>query len=160
DRIDYELEDEFTRGLQMTVEISGERVLDLAHGENGTGGELAPETMFRVYCTAKPFLAVAIARLVESGAIDLDAPLDARWGYASVAGGVTARHLLTHTAGVHRYYGLDSELLTPEAQRAKVEGLVRPPGWRLGAQAGYSEAGAWYLLGWLVEEVTGDDLRE
>ncbi len=159
ERLDYELEDEFTRGVQITVEVAGERVLDVARGDNGTGGELVPETMFRIYCTGKPFLALAIARLEEAGVIELDAPLDARWHFASVAGGVTARQLLTHTAGVHRYSGLDSELLTPEAQRAKVEGLVRPAGWRLGADAGYSEAAAWYLLGWLVEELTGEDLR-
>jgi CubicO group peptidase (beta-lactamase class C family) len=159
ERLEYELEDEFTPGVQMTVEVSGQRVLDIACGDNGTGGELTPETMFRVYCTAKPFLALAIARLTESGVIKLDAHLDERWNFASVAGGVTARQLLTHTAGVHRYSGLDSELLTPEAQRARVEGLVRPPGWRLGADSGYSEAAAWYLLGWLVEELTGEDLR-
>jgi CubicO group peptidase (beta-lactamase class C family) len=160
ERIDYELDDEFTRGVQLTIEHSGERVLDIARGDNGAGGELLPTTVFRVYCTAKPILAVAIARLVESGAVDLDAPLDARWpSYASVSGGVTARQLLTHTAGVHNCHGLEIELLTPEGRRAKVEGLTKPVAWRLGTDAGYSEAAAWHLLGWLVEDVTGEDLR-
>lgn len=160
ERLDYELEDEFTRGVQLAVEQSGVRVLDIARGENGTGGELAPETIFRVYCTAKPVLAIAIAQLVESGALDLDAPLDERWPRVpAVSGGVTARHLLSHTAGVHHCSGLESELLNPQARQAKVEGLVRPAGWRLGVDAGYSEAAAWYLLGWLLEDVTGDDLR-
>jgi CubicO group peptidase (beta-lactamase class C family) len=160
ERIDYELQDEFTRGVQLSVEQSGARVLDIARGDDGTGGELVASTIFRVYCTAKPFLAVAIARLVETGAIDLDAPLDARWPtYASVSGGVTARHLLTHTAGVHQCYGLEIELLTPDGRREKVEGLSKPLAWRLGMDAGYSEAAAWHLLGWLVEDVTGEDLR-
>jgi len=153
-RLDYELhEDEFTRGVQMSVEVAGERVLDLALGDDGTGAQLLPSTVFRVYCTLKPILALAIARLVEDGAIDLDAPLKA------VEGGVTVRHILTHTAGLHRCKGLAIELLTPEGRRATIEALTRPAGWRVGSDAGYSEAAAWYLLGWLVEEVTGKELR-
>jgi CubicO group peptidase (beta-lactamase class C family) len=135
-------------------------VFDIALGDDGTGAELLPSTVFRVYCTIKPVLALAVARLVEAGALDLDAPLDARWPHArAVAGGVTARQLLTHTAGVHRCKGLELELLTPEGRRSRIEGLTQPAGWRLGVDAGYSEAAAWHLLGWLVEDITGDDLR-
>ncbi len=161
ERIEYELhEDEFTRGVQMVVEMSGVRVLDISRGDDGTGAELVPSTVFRVYCTLKPVLAVAIARLVEIGAVDIDAPLDARWPHArAVAGGVTPRHLLTHTAGVHRCSGVEIEMLTPARRRAVIENLERPAAWRVGADAGYSESAAWHLLGWLVEEVSGDDLR-
>jgi CubicO group peptidase (beta-lactamase class C family) len=160
ERLAYELSDnEFTRGVQINVEQHGVEVLDIALGDDGTGAALVSSTVFRVYCTAKPILAIAIARLVELGALDLDAPLGSRWpAVPAVAGGVTARHLLTHTAGLHRCTGLEIELLTPKGRQAKVEGLVRPPGWRLGANAGYSEAAAWHLLGRLVEEITGDDL--
>jgi CubicO group peptidase (beta-lactamase class C family) len=160
-RVEYELyEDEFTRGIQMVVEVSGRRVLARAEGDDGTGRPLSTTTVLRVYCTLKPILAVAIARLVDMGAIDLDAPLERRWGdVRAVAGGVTPRHLLTHTAGVHTCSGLEIEMLTPVRRRRRIDGIVRPAGWRLGADAGYSEAAAWHLLGWLVEEVTGDDLR-
>jgi CubicO group peptidase (beta-lactamase class C family) len=161
ERVAYELyEDEFTRGVQLVVEVAGSRVLDIAEGDDGTGAPLSPATVLRVYCTIKPILAVAIARLVEMGVIDLDAPLEQRWrDVRAVAGGVTARHLLTHTAGVHACSGLEIELLTPTARRRRIEAIKPPAGWRVGSQAGYSEAAAWHLLGWLVEEVTGDDLR-
>jgi CubicO group peptidase (beta-lactamase class C family) len=160
ERLAYELRDnEFTRGVQMTVEQSGAEVLNVALGDDGTGGALLRSTVFRVYCTAKPILAIAIARLVELRMLDIDAPLDTRWPQMpAVAGGVTARHLLTHTAGLHLCTGLEIELLTPEGRRSKVERLRRPPGWRLGVDAGYSEAAAWLLLGRLVEEIAGDDL--
>jgi CubicO group peptidase (beta-lactamase class C family) len=160
-RLERELhDDEFTRGYQMTVERSGVRELEIAQGEDGTGGTLLPSTVFRVYCTLKPILAVAIARLVEMGDIDLDAPLDARWPHVgAVAGGVTPRHLLTHTAGVHECSGLEIEMLTASRRRSVIESLARPPGWRLGRDAAYSESAAWHLLGYLVEEVTGEDLR-
>jgi CubicO group peptidase (beta-lactamase class C family) len=160
-RLERELrDDEFTRGFQVAVERSGVRVLDIAQGEDGVGGPLAPSTVFRVYCTLKPILAVAIARLVEMGDIDLDAPLDARWPHVrAVAGGVTPRHLLTHTAGVHGCGGIEIELLAASRRRSLIEGLQRPPGWRLGRDAGYSESAAWHLLGYLVEEVTGENLR-
>lgn len=161
ERLEYELyEDEFTRGIQMVVEISGRRVLELAEGDDGTGRPLSTSTVLRVYCTTKPILAVAIARLVEMGVIDLDEPLERRWGdVRAVAGGATPRHLLTHTAGVHACSGVEIEMLTPARRRRRIDGIVRPAGWRLGTDAGYSEAAAWHLLGWLVTEVTGDDLR-
>ena len=40
-RLDYELyEDEFTRGVQMVVEVSGRRALTIAEGDDGTGRPL------------------------------------------------------------------------------------------------------------------------
>lgn len=68
----------FTPGAQMVVELDGEPVLDIALGESGTGEPMSPEHVFRVYCTIKPITAVAVARLVDSGAVDLDEPLAPR----------------------------------------------------------------------------------
>jgi CubicO group peptidase (beta-lactamase class C family) len=117
ERLEMELDQGmFTRGAQVTVHVDSERVLDLALGDAGLGAPMTPEHILRVYCTIKPFLAVAVARLVERGAVTLDEPLDARLpGIASLVDGVTLRHVLTHTAGLHTLRGLEMELVQPRA---------------------------------------------
>ncbi len=162
ERLEMELEQGmFTRGAQVCVHVDGERVLDLALGDAGTGAPMTPEHILRVYCTIKPFLAVAVARLVEQGAVDLDEPLEAHLpNVASLADGVTLRHVLTHTAGLHTLRGLEMELVHPDRRRAVVERTRRPVAWRVGLDAAYSEYGAWNVVGFLVEEVTGEPLRQ
>ena len=57
ERLEYELEDGgFTRGAKVVVEVAGERLLDIAVGDNGLGAPLTPEHILRVYCTIKPLL--------------------------------------------------------------------------------------------------------
>ena len=68
ERLEYELDDGgFTRGAQVVVEVGGERLLDVAVGDNGLGATLTPEHILRVYCTIKPLLAIIVAQLVEDG---------------------------------------------------------------------------------------------
>ena len=120
---------------------------------------MTPRTVFRVYCTIKPVLAVAVAKAVDGGLVDLDEPLDQRFPeIRGVAGGVTPAHVLTHTAGLHRPMGLEMELVAPAKRRSVVEGSSRPPTWRIGADAAYSEYVGWHVLGWLLEDVTGEPL--
>ena len=162
ERLEMELEQGlFTRGAQVTVHVDGERVLDIALGDAGTGTPMTPEHILRVYCTIKPFLAVAVAQLVEQGIVMLDEPLETRLpNIASLADGVTLRHILTHTAGLHTLRGLEMELVHPQRRRAIVERARRPVAWRVGLDAAYSEYGAWNVVGFLVEELTGEPLRE
>ena len=151
----------FTPGAQLVVEVQGERVLDLALGDDGIGRPMSPEHVLRVYCTIKPVTALAIARLVDADAISLDEPLVTRLpDLRSLAGGVSLRHLLSHTAGLHRPAAVQMELLTPEGRRDAIARAQRPSDWRLGVDAAYSEAAAWHVLGWLLEAVTGEPLRE
>src|SRR4051795_12786914 len=152
-RLEYELDvDGFTRGAQLAVERGGRRLLDVAMGEAGTGAPMERDTVFRVYCTIKPFTAIVVAGLVAEGRLDLDARLEP-WlpDIGPLSNGVTLRHLLTHTAGVHRLRGVDLEFVPFARRRAAVASYRRPPGWRVGIDAGYSETMAWHLLGWLAE---------
>jgi CubicO group peptidase (beta-lactamase class C family) len=162
ERLDYECDDERTmRGVQLVAEVGGERVLDVARGDNGLGTPVEPEHIFRVYCTIKPFLAVLIARLVEAGACTLDEPLATHLpDLRCVENGVTVRHVMTHTAGLHQLMGVTTEFIPPAKRRAVVSGIAKPIGWRLGKSAGYSEYAGWQILGWLVEAITERPLRE
>lgn len=65
-----------------------------------------PATAYSVASVSKPVTATAVMRLVERGAIALDAPANRYLGPARLRGwdsdadGVTVRHLLSHTAGL------------------------------------------------------------
>jgi CubicO group peptidase (beta-lactamase class C family) len=150
----------FTLGAQMAVDVEGQRVLDIALGENGTGRAMTADQVFRVYCTIKPVTSIAVARLVEDGSLDLDEPLVARLPDLRVLdGGVTLRHVLTHTAGLERPMAVEMELLPVAKRRATVARTIRQAGWRVGRSAAYSEYAGWQVLGWLLEAVTGTALR-
>ncbi len=154
----------FTKGAQAAVTLGGETVLHLTLGDDGVGRPMEATTPLRVYCAIKPVTALAVGRLVDDDLVDLDEPLRAHLsGFDCLGEATAARHVLTHTAGVHEPPGLAVEA-TPPAQRAGfLEGVSVPPGWRIGQQAAYSEYLGWYLLGRLIEHVTatpvGDHLR-
>ncbi|MCU1427777.1 MAG: pbpE 2 [Actinomycetia bacterium] len=161
-RAELEVDDGiFTKGAQIVVEVGGERVLDLAMGDSGLGVPMTSEQVLRVYCTIKPITVIAIAQLVERGLLDLDDPLEARLPRCrALAGGVTLRHVLTHTAGLHRPMGIEMEMTVPAVRRQIVEQTPRPTAWRVGVDAAYSEFSGWQMLGWLIEDVTGEPTRE
>src|SRR5687768_12400291 len=62
------------------------------------------DTLFQIGSTTKTVTGTVAMQLVESGMLDLDAPVrtylpDLRLSNEAVAGAVTMRHLFTHTAG-------------------------------------------------------------
>jgi CubicO group peptidase (beta-lactamase class C family) len=162
DRLEYELDEGlFTRGAQVVVDVGGERLLDVALGDNGLGTSVTSDHVFRVYCTIKPLLAVLVARLVEDGACALDEPLVAHLPeMRCLEGGVTLRHVMTHTAGLHTLMGVSMEIAPPNRRREIMERIAKPVAWRVGRDAGYSEFAGWQVLGWLVEAVTHEPLRD
>lgn len=68
----------FTRGVQIAIAVDGEEVLDLALGDDGLGRSMEPSTLLRIYCAIKPVTALAVGRLADDGALELDAPLHHR----------------------------------------------------------------------------------
>ena len=136
------------------------------------GAPVDRDTLFQVASLSKWVTALGVMTLVEGGRIDLDAPVDTylkRWRLPPGDfdnRGVTARRLLSHTAGLTDGLGyagfapgrpLQSlpESLTRAADASPGrDGVVRvgqPPGeaWR------YS-GGGYTLLQLLIEDVTGE----
>ncbi|MFE3684274.1 serine hydrolase domain-containing protein [Streptomyces sp. NPDC059095] len=125
------------------------------------GVPMRPDTVFDAASLTK-ILAVwaSIGALWEEGKFDLDTPLGTFW--SEVTGhpleGVTARQLLTHTAGVplraqlKNLYGTD-----PQDVRDGVlhEALHRPPG----EAVEYTDRAA-LILGYLAEHLSGQRLDE
>ncbi|HEX8719174.1 MAG TPA: serine hydrolase domain-containing protein [Pyrinomonadaceae bacterium] len=120
-----------------------------------------PETIFDLASLTKPLVTgMLLARLVERGAVGLDAPVAEYLGEFAVVDkrAVTVRHLLTHTSGLPAWLPL---YLTAEGDPARVpeviaaQPLERPPGERVV----YSDLG-FITLGLLAERVAGARLDE
>jgi CubicO group peptidase (beta-lactamase class C family) len=103
----------------------------------------------------KPITAVAVAKAWEQGAIDLDAPV-ARYVPEFAENGkeaVTIEHLLTHTAGIPKYF-VPWSMEHDEAMR-NICALELEDGWIPGDRAGYHPSSAWQMLGEIIQRVTG-----
>ncbi len=134
--------------------------------ENGVAASAG--SVYRVGSVTKQFTSAAVMQLVDSGAVDLDAPIGRYLPTVPAAwSGVLVRQLLNHTAGIPSYTDLGDpwfrrfgEEMTPDTLVALTgsQPLRFPPGtkWE------YSNSG-YVLLGMLIEKMTGhswaDEIR-
>lgn len=147
-------------GAQASVSHAGVQH-DIAVGSAGPGLQATERVIWRLYCAAKPVLAVGVALLVQDGVVDLDAAVaDHVTGGDLAECRCTPRQLLDHTAGLHRLHGYGFGALPAADRHRHAVGLRPPPGWDPARHAGYSEYAAWHLLGALVEAVTGQPVAD
>ena len=122
----------FATGGQAYVSVGGRPLLDLAFGVDAVDTPVTPDTLFAVYCAAKPVFAVALASLIGEGELSLDDRLgDLLDGAAptpaapQALAGVTVGALLDHTAGLHRLSST-AYVASPPATRERLALSVRP----------------------------------
>jgi CubicO group peptidase (beta-lactamase class C family) len=162
------LRDEMEAGLhigaQLMAMIGGRLVAEVALGDArlaADGGETAismrSDTLMLWLSAGKPVTAIAIAMLVERGALSLDQSVASVIPEFATNGKdvITLRHLLTHTAGIR---GVDSgyPFGTWEETIARICAMRVERDWVPGERAGYHTHTTWYLLGELIERVTGE----
>jgi CubicO group peptidase (beta-lactamase class C family) len=156
----------------VLVTRRGEPLLHQAFGlaNRADGVAAEPATRFGIASATKMFTAVAVARLVERGAVDFTRPLadclppDRR--PATLSPAVTIHHLLCHTSGIADYYDEDLGAAAfadvwaalPCYRVRRPADLLplfagRPPAAAPGERFAYSGAG-YVLLGLVVEELT------
>jgi CubicO group peptidase (beta-lactamase class C family) len=105
-RLDEALGPRRLAGVAAGIVHGDEVVAMAAAGDAGGGRPVTTSTPFLLASITKTFTAIAVMQQVEQGRLDLDAPVDR--ALRSVAlrprdpsfPPVTARHLLTHTAGI------------------------------------------------------------
>ncbi len=150
-------------GVALGV-VHGDEVLTASYGVTNVDHPLpvTPTTLFQVGSTTKTMTATLVMRRVESGAIDLDAPLrrllDFRLADEAWAERVTPRHLLTHTAGwagdwylLHRVGARGDDALACMVEQLPDMPLLTPPG----ETFAYSNAG-FAVLGRVIEVLAGE----
>jgi len=143
-------------GAQLSVSLRGETVGDAALGENRPGETLRPDHLMLWLSSTKPVAAVAVAQLWERGLLELDDPVARHLPEfaAEGKGGITLRHLLTHTAGI-RMLDTGWPAASWEEIVARIAARKPEPHWVPGQKAGYHLASSWFILGEVVRRLSG-----
>jgi len=134
------------------------------HADVESGRPATPETIYGICSISKLFTSVAAMRLVDQGAVELDAPIGRVLPWFEVGGDtidtqrVSLRSLLTHTAGLDPDIGTppDSAPYLYNATREELRSLLPKEGLRHrpGASYTYSNVGM-ALVGEIVEAASG-----
>ncbi len=157
-------------GLALGI-VQGDKVVHLkGFGRaDPSGRAVTPQTPFLIASVTKSFTALAIMQLVESGQVEVDAPVQRYLPWFRVAdeaasAHITVRQLLNHTSGLpalagHEDMVFDSDLGT-DALEQRVRALRTT---RLNAAPGeifqYSNAG-YATLALIVQTVTGQSYEQ
>ena len=126
---------------------------------------VTPDTLFQIGSLTKTYTATAIWRLIDEGALALDAPVrtclpNLRLSDETTAATVTVANLLDHTAGWYGDEGFDTGSDDDALARYVAERLpVLPQLFPCGAFFSYNNA-AFQLLGRLIEVATRTPYNE
>ena len=143
-------------GTQLCVWLDGRPLVDLAIGEKRPGVKLTTGDLLPWMSAGKPLTAVGIAQLVERSQLRFDNRV-AEIIPEFAAGGkeaITIRHVLMHTGG----FRLVSNNWSPELWSRIIERICASkiePGWVPGERAGYHVASGWFILGEIIQRVSG-----
>ena len=146
-------------GAAIALSIGGRVVADLWGGWSD-GARTQPwqrETLVNFFSVSKALCAICALRQVESGKIDLDAPVARLWPEFAAAGkeGITLRHLLSHRSGL-------PALRDPQPEGAMLDWhamtdalAAQTPWWVPGTAHGYHVNTFGFLIGEVVRRAAG-----
>ena len=133
------------------------------HPPGATLREAQPDSLFNLYSASKAIAAIVVHHMDEQGLIHLEDPLchylpefDSRRKRF-----ITIRHVLLHQAGIPKIPrdALDLDLLhVPGAVRKIMSGSRMQ--WGAGRKTGYHAITGGFVIGELVQEVTGMSIRD
>ncbi|GGK75535.1 serine hydrolase domain-containing protein [Mangrovihabitans endophyticus] len=141
---------------QLCVLSDGETVCDEAFGTT-------PDVPFLLFSAGKPFLAVLVHRLAEQGRLALDDPIARHWPDFGRRGKhhITVRQVLQHRSGLPYAHSLARDaLLAPDWRRSTRALAAAAPHFPPGSVPAYHVLSFGFLLGEVVQRVTGRELRE
>jgi CubicO group peptidase (beta-lactamase class C family) len=148
-------------GASVAVLDHGTPVFQKGYGlaaiEDGT--PVTPATNFRLASMTKQFTAMCIMMLKEQGRLQYTDPIT-RFipGLPAYCGGMTVRHLLTHTSGLPDYESLIPDSQTVQVKDADIPELLSKTDsmyFLPGEKYSYSNTG-YALLALIVENVSGE----
>lgn len=158
------LEDDRNRdlswGWQAFVSVGDEVVVDEARGVDGVLRPLDATSLHRIYCSGRPFTAVALAVLVEEGRLEFETCLgDVLDEVAKTdIGKLSLIDVLTNRSGLHEVSAAPFSLMQP-LERVRFVTTLEPRQ-APGGVATYDEYAGWLLLGMVIERVTGRRWRD
>lgn len=151
-------------GAGVAFTLDGEMVVDLWGGFLDLDHEAQWErdTLVNLYSTTKGMVAICVQQLVESGKLDVDAPVSDYWPEFAAEGkqDIPVRELLCHQAGLPAVrkpleapvlYDWDAFTAALAAER---------PWWKPGTQHGYHAITFGHLVGEVIRRVSGQSVGE
>jgi CubicO group peptidase (beta-lactamase class C family) len=163
--IEKEMREVRIPGLALGIVHNEEVVHVRGFGEaEPSGRTVTPHTPFILASASKPFTALAIMQLVESGQVELDAPVtrylpDFRVASEAASAQITVRHLLQHTSGLPEDSAFATMLSNDISDKALSERVRALSDVRLthgvGAVHEYTDAN-YDVLGLVVQTVSGE----
>ena len=151
-------------GLSLAVDVDGDQVVDLwgGHRDAARAHPWQRDTITNVWSLTKTVTSLAALVLVDSGELDVHAPVARYWPEFAANGKqhIEVRHLLSHTSGVS---GLDhpaqlQDLYDVRAAAARM--AAQAPWWEAGSASGYHVLNYGHLIGELVHRLCGLSLRD
>ncbi|MFN8035451.1 MAG: serine hydrolase domain-containing protein [Acidimicrobiia bacterium] len=149
-------------GAALGVYHRGSLVVDVWGGHRTDDGDRwCADTLAMCFSTTKGVAAMGLHVLADRGALQYDAPVATYWPEFARNGkeGITVRHVLTHSAGLHRlgtlvdgaHRILDWEHMIEALENAR-------PAYAPGTHAGYHGFTFGWLAGEIVRRVSGRPL--
>lgn len=154
-------------GMTVAVVRDGATAWSAGYGvASADGTEMTPDTVFQVASISKTLTAWGVMHLVETGAVDLDAPIESyltRWALPPSAfdsSDVTVARVLSHTAGLNRIdqYPLPGDRPLPTIEESLDGDNGGGQSLRIAVEPGQQflySSGGYTLLQLMIEEVTG-----
>lgn len=157
-------------GVTVAIVTKDGRVQSFASGESDTAThrKMEPTDLMLAGSTGKTLFAAVAVQLIESGQLDLDAPISKYLGtrpwFSRLpnAKDVTVRQLMTHTSGIIRYEFNDKFTTDLRANPAKVWQPEEQLAYLFDTQAPFAAGQGWdysdtnyMVLGLIVEQITG-----
>lgn len=157
--LDELISSQLTRGGLLILHLrDGAEVLRITRGEASPGVPMSRDTVLLWLSSGKPVLALAIALLKERGQLSLDDRV-ADYLPSFAAQGkqpITIRHLLTHTAGLHRALRGIWEVTSWHEAIAQVCDASLPEGFIPGQHAAYDPGASWFILAEIATRAAGE----
>ncbi len=148
-------------GAAVTVYHRGEPVVDLWGGQRTDDDIWHSDTVAMCFSTTKGVASTALHILADRGLVDYDEPVATYWPEFATNGkeSLTVRHVLTHSAGLHRIRSLvDSggRILDWEHMTGALANAA--PAYEPGSRHGYHALTYGWLVGEIVRRVSGSGI--
>ena len=150
-------------GASVAVFHRGELVVDLWGGRRDEGAPWRRDTLAMCFSTTKGVVATAAHVLADRGLIDYDERVAAYWPEFAQNGkaAITVRHLLSHSAGLHRLGTIIDHANRMLDWEHMAEALAEArPAYPPGQHVGYHGLTFGWLVGQIVRRVTGTSLNQ
>src|SRR5687768_886491 len=151
-------------GAAVAVYHRGELVVDLWGGKRTVEGDpWERDSLAMCFSTTKGVASFAVHLLADRGDIDYDEPVATYWPEFAQNGkeDVTVRHVLSHSAGLHRLRSVIDRADRMLDWDYMVDALAREaPAYEPGTRAGYHALTYGWLAGEIVRRVSGRPLDD